>query len=66
MFGAPLVVGRSSGEKSAGGDDTAGALRDVSDEELKEAHGAYVAALTRLFEDNKARFGYANRELLIL
>lgn len=41
-------------------------MREVSDEELRKAHGEYVSALRRLFDDNKARFGYADRELTIL
>lgn len=41
-------------------------MREVSDEELRKAHGEYVLALRRLFDDNKARFGYADRKLIIL
>ncbi len=76
VFGAPLTF--SDGNKNAaaaaaaaaagktgdGGEATG--LREVSDEELRKAHGEYVAALRRLFDDNKARFGYADRELVIL
>ncbi|CAM9612232.1 unnamed protein product [Ectocarpus sp. 4 AP-2014] len=41
-------------------------LREVSDEDVRKAHGEYVSALRRLFDDNKARFGYADRELVVL
>lgn len=63
VFGAPLTFGSGSGVQKL---DRKGASREVSDDELREAHEAYVDALTRLFNDNKARFGYANRELCIL
>lgn len=70
VFGAPLsfekdaaTVGISGSEENEG---AAGGLRNVSDEELKTAHAAYVVALKKLFDDNKGRFGYADRELEIL
>lgn len=68
VFGAPLALGTYSDkntEKMTEG-TVAGGPREVSDEELTDAHGAYVEALKRLFDDNKARFGYADRELQIL
>ncbi|CAN0566870.1 unnamed protein product, partial [Laminaria digitata] len=49
VFGAPLSFGNNK----------------VSDEELREAHGAYMDALKRLFDENKAKFGYADRELCV-
>jgi len=70
VFGAPLTFPDSSKNATAAGTTGDGGkatgLREVSDEELKKAHGEYVAALRRLFDDNKARFGYADRELVIL
>lgn len=65
MFGAPLSLGNGSGAKKASNGAGGRALREVSDEELREAHGAYMDALKRLFDDNKAKFGYADRELCI-
>lgn len=69
VFGAPLAFADGDKNSAAGttGDGGKGTgLREVSDEELRKAHGEYVAALRRLFDDNKARFGYADRELVIL
>lgn len=70
VFGAPLVTttpGKGSAGAGPGGDGKeAGGTREVTDEELKKAHEEYVSALRRLFDDNKARFGYADRELVIL
>lgn len=76
VFGAPISFGKQgggsagdssgSGSSNRGGGDATGGLRDVSDEELKEAHAAYIVAVKKLFDDNKARFGYAERELQIL
>lgn len=81
VFGAPLTftlangnvassdAAAAAGSAGAGaGDDVkgTGGSREVTDEELRKAHGEYVSALRRLFDDNKARFGYANRELIIL
>lgn len=76
VFGAPISFGRKSGGSASdgnssagsngGGGVSAGGLRDVSDEELKEAHAAYIVAVKKLFDDNKARFGYGDRELQIL
>lgn len=72
VFGAPLTFDSKDGPSPnrVSADDEANGkgsgLRDVSDEELKRAHGAYVDALKRLFDDNKAKFGYGDRELCIL
>eukprot|EP00903_Cladosiphon_okamuranus_P009334 g8902.t1 len=75
VFGAPLTFALGDGDGDGDGDGAppsddakggAGRLREVTDEELKKAHGEYVSALRRLFDDNKARFGYADRELVIL
>lgn len=80
VFGAPLTLAPGNGNDSSSSDDTAaaigagaggdakeaGAVREVTDEELRKAHGEYMSALKRLFDDNKARFGYADRELVIL
>lgn len=72
VFGAPLAFGPSSDKNTdkipdgTGAVAEEGSLREVSDEELRDAHGVYVDALKRLFDDNKARFGYADRELQIL
>lgn len=77
-FGAPLTFKLGNGNAAAaaavtgagagaGGEvKAAGGLREVTDEELTKAHGEYMSALRRLFDDNKARFGYADRELVIL
>ncbi|CAM9735147.1 unnamed protein product [Ectocarpus fasciculatus] len=54
---------RKTGEPGAAG---ARGLREVSDEDVRKAHGEYVSALRKLFDDNKARFGYADRELVVL
>lgn len=68
VFGAPLAFGNNSDKNTEKMTDgtVAGGLREVSDEELRDAHGAYVEALKRLFDDNKAAFGYADRELQLL
>lgn len=78
VFGAPLTFNLGNGSAAssdpaaaagagAGGNvKGAGGLREVTAEELAKAHGDYMAALRRLFDDNKARFGYADRELVIL
>lgn len=69
MFGAPISFGNSLKATAVSGQDEASGhrrLRDVSEEELNEAHEAYVAALKNIFDKNKARFGYADRELQIL
>lgn len=76
VFGAPLTFtlgnGKGNGNAAgagagAGGDvKKVGGMREVTNEELRKAHGEYVSALRRLFDDNKARFGYADRELVIL
>lgn len=63
VFGAPLTFGKDSDAKQSG---ATGALREVSSEELVKAHGVYMDALKRIFDDNKDRFGYADRELSVL
>ncbi len=42
---------------------TAGAPTDA---EVDAAHAVYVAALRRLFDEHKGRFGYADRELVVV
>lgn len=64
VFGAPLKF--DSGSDSTASAATKGLLRDVSEEQLIEAHGMYVNALEKLFDQNKARFGYADRELCVM
>ncbi|CAM9198340.1 unnamed protein product [Ectocarpus sp. 6 AP-2014] len=54
---------RKAGEPGAA---KVGGLREVSDEDVRKAHEEYVSALRKLFDDNKARFGYADRELVVL
>lgn len=66
VFGAPLSFTPSSGKAGEPGAAGAGGLREVSDEDVRKAHGEYVSALRKLFDDNKARFGYADRELVVL
>jgi len=39
---------------------------EPTDEEVSAAHAAYVTALQKLFEENKAKFGYADRKLTVL
>ena len=39
---------------------------DPSAEELATAHEAFIAALVALFDEHKARFGYAERTLEVL
>ncbi|CAN0489004.1 unnamed protein product, partial [Laminaria digitata] len=67
VFGAPLSFGNNSNGSGAKKKASTGKgeLREVSDEELTEAHGAYMDALKRLFDENKAKFGYADRELCV-
>jgi 2-acylglycerol O-acyltransferase 2 len=36
-----------------------------TDEEINAAHAVYIAALRKLFDDQKAQFGYADRELVV-
>lgn len=66
VFGKPLSFGNGSDAAKKFSDGNGeGGLREVSDEELREAHGVYMDALKRLFDENKAKFGYADRELCI-
>lgn len=37
-----------------------------SDDEIVAAHGAYVTALRRLFDEHKAEFGYGDRQLEVV
>lgn len=81
VFGAPLSFTPSGGsDGTCPASDAAAAAatpvatsktdeassREVSDEDVRKAHGEYVSALRKLFDDNKARFGYADRELVVL
>ncbi|CAM9784452.1 unnamed protein product [Ascophyllum nodosum] len=67
VFGAPL---RFASETETDSDSRVSVdkdgLKEVSDEQLIEAHGAYVDALKQLFDENKTRFGYADRELCVM
>jgi len=36
-----------------------------TDEEVAAAHAAYVGALKKLFDENKAKFGYEDRTLTV-
>ena len=37
-----------------------------TDDEVRTAHAAYIDALRNLFDEHKARFGYADREIEIV
>lgn len=60
VIGAPITLHGAKADVDGGG------VHNVTDEEVQEAHAAYVTALKRLFDDSKARFGYADRELVVL
>ena len=36
-----------------------------TDAEVAAGHAAYIAALRKLFNDNKDRFGFGDRELVV-
>lgn len=64
VFGSPLKF--DSGSDSNASAATKGLLKDVSEAQLIEAHGMYINALKKLFDQNKAHFGYADRELIVM
>ncbi|CAN0070092.1 unnamed protein product [Scytosiphon promiscuus] len=69
VFGAPLEFKKKEGDGGGGGDGgnvVQGGLREVSDEDVRQAHAEYVLALRRLFDEKKGSFGYGDRELVIL
>ena len=39
--------------------------RELIDAEVAAGHAAYIAALRKLFNDNKDRFGFGDRELVV-
>lgn len=69
VFGEPLsfpkTVARKEDKRSLHPGSPKG-LREVTDQEVKDVHAAYMTALRKLFDDNKAKFGYPDRELRIL
>lgn len=70
VFGEPLRLRRGSAsdasKASKADTDAAGKAPGApTPEEVSAAHAAYVAALTKLFDENKGRFGYGDRELRI-
>ena len=49
--GAPIDVGKA---------------REPTDVEVRKIHSAYCTALTKVFDDNKKRLGYAEANLEII
>ncbi len=51
VFGEPMEVGE--------------AVADPPKEVVAELHAKYIASLTKLFDDNKAKFGVGDRKLVV-
>lgn len=52
VFGEPVDVGE--------------AVKEPSKEAVAELHAKYVTALTKLFDENKAKFGVGKRTLVVV
>lgn len=65
VFGEPLEFPKPVARKDKKEEKLHPGSREVTDQEVKEAHAAYMTALQKLYDDNKAKFGCPDRELRI-